>query len=234
MVNNITIEVVVNNVLDDAIKACKYPVDRFELVSAIELGGLTPTIGTLKLIKEKCPQINVACMNRPRGGDFVYSDLEFAEMMKDAEEMMIANADGIVFGFLNEDNSIDVDKTKKMIDLIHKYHKEAIFHKASDRTANIFDACELLISLGIDRIMTNGQAKAEDLSDGCKVMAELADKYGDKVQFLFGGGIRANNIKRCLTDAKCHQVHMTSKMTSEKKYTCLDEKQLEEILNNLK
>ncbi len=233
MVNGIKIEVVVNNRIDDAITAAKHEVDRFELVSAIELGGCTPNLGVLKLMKEKTTQ-EIVCMNRPRGGDFVYSDGEFEEMMIDAKDMIEAGADGIVFGFLNKDNSVDKEKTKAMIDLIHSYGKEAIFHKASDMTADIKEATRLLIDLGIDRIMTNGQAKAEDLSDGCAVMKELAKEFGDKVQFLFGGGIREGNIKRVLEAANAKQVHMTSKMKSEKGYICLDEPQLERILNNLK
>jgi len=160
MINGIKIEVVINNVIDDAIIASHHDVDRYELVSAIELGGLTPNIGVLKLIKEKTSQ-EIVCMNRPRGGNFVYTDGEFEEMMLDAKNMIEAGADGIVFGFLHEDNSLDVEKTKKMIDLIHSYNKEAIFHKASDMTADIKEATRQLVELKIDRIMTNGQAKAE-------------------------------------------------------------------------
>jgi len=233
MVNGIKIEVVINNVIDDAITAAKHEVDRYELVSAIELGGLTPNLGVLKLMKQKTTQ-EIVCMNRPRGGNFVYTDGEFEQMMIDAKDMIEAGADGIVFGFLHEDNSLDIEKTKKMIDLIHSYKKEAIFHKASDCTADISEATRQLVELGIDRIMTNGQAKQEDLSDGCAVMKTLIEKYGDKCQFLFGGGVREGNIKRVLTEANATQVHMTSKKTSDKGFTCLDEEQLVRILNNLK
>lgn len=232
MIKGIEIEVVVNNVLDDAIEAEKLGADRFELVSAIELGGLTPNIGVLKLIKEKT-NVEIACMNRPRGGNFVYTDLEFEEMLVDTEEMIKAGADGIVFGFLNEDNSVDEAKTKKMIDLIHSFGKEAIFHKASDRTADIKKATELLISLGIDRIMTNGQASNDNLIPGMKIMADLADNYGDKVEFLLGGGVRANNIHELLEVSHAKQVHMTSKKTSDKGYTTFDPEQFKEIIGNI-
>jgi len=65
-------------------------------------------------------------------------------------------------------------------------------------------------------------------------MKELNEEYGDKVQFLFGGGVRENNIKRLLDSSNTKQVHMTSKMTSDKGFTCLDEAQLERILSNLR
>jgi len=234
MINNYKIEVVINNVVDDAIEAVKHGVDRFELVSAIELGGCTPTIGPLKEIRKACGNVEIACMNRPRGGNFVYTQKEFESMLKDTESLIENGADGIVFGFLHEDNTLDVQKSKQMIDLIHKYGKEAIFHKASDCVNDLEATVEKLIELGIDRIMTNGAAKEADLSDGCAKLAHLQDKYGKKVQFLFGGGIRANNIKRCLESSKTNQVHMTSKKTHEAGYTCLDPIQLDEILNNLK
>lgn len=234
MVSNYKIEVVVNNVVDDAIEAVKHGVDRFELVSAIELGGCTPTIGPLKEIRKACGNVEIVCMNRPRGGNFVYSQKEFESMLEDTKSMIENGADGIVFGFLHEDNSLDEEKTKQMIDLIHTYKKEAIFHKASDMVNDLDATVEKLIELGIDRIMTNGAAKEADLSDGCAVMAALQDKYGSKVQFLFGGGIRANNIKRCLETSKTNQVHMTSKTTSASGYTCLDPIQLDEILSQLR
>lgn len=234
MVNNYKIEVVINNVVDDAIEAIKHGVDRFELVSAIELGGCTPTIGPLKEIRKACGNVEIVCMNRPRGGNFVYTQKEFESMIQDARSMIENGADGIVFGFLHSDNTLDVEKTKEMINVIHSYGKEAIFHKASDCANDYEGTIAKLIELGIDRILTNGAAKEADLSDGCARLASLQDKYGTKVQFLFGGGIRANNIKCCLQSSKTNQVHMTSKKTSEAGYTCLDPIQLDEILNNLK
>ena len=51
MINNILIEICIGNIKDTII-ASKYPIDRIELNSALELGGLSPSLETLKYLKE--------------------------------------------------------------------------------------------------------------------------------------------------------------------------------------
>ena len=113
MINNITIEICIGN-LDDAIIANRYPIDRIELNSALELGGCSPSLETLKYLKAHIDK-KICCMVRPRGGDFFYSQNEYETMLKDAKNFLEAGADGIVFGFLHEDCSIDLDRTKVYI-----------------------------------------------------------------------------------------------------------------------
>jgi len=231
MINNTTIEICIGNV-QDALIASKYPVDRIELNSALELGGLTPSLETLKYLKERI-DTKICCMVRPRGGDFYYTDQEFEVMLKDAKNLLEANADGIVFGFLHQDNTIDVERTNKMVSLIHSYDKEAIFHKASDEVPDLDKAIQTLIECKIDRVLTGGKCVYPDIISGCKNIALLQEKYGDKIQLLPGGGVRVNNIVDVVKTCGSHQVHMTSKKTSTQGYTCLDEAQLIELLKQL-
>ena len=105
MINNITIEICIGN-LDDALTASSYPIDRIELNSALELGGLTPSLETLKYLRQHI-DTKICCMVRPRGGDFHYTENEFEVMLKDAKNLLENKADGIVFGFLHEDRTID-------------------------------------------------------------------------------------------------------------------------------
>ncbi|MBQ1812197.1 MAG: copper homeostasis protein CutC, partial [Erysipelotrichaceae bacterium] len=145
MINNITIEICIGNI-DDAIVAAKYPIDRIELNSALELGGLTPSLETLRFLKTKI-DTRICCMVRPRGGDFCYTENEFQTMLKDAGNLLDNGADGIVFGFLHEDQTIDHQRSKAMVDLIHSYGKEAIFHKAFDDCPDLDAAAKDLVSL---------------------------------------------------------------------------------------
>ena len=229
MINNTKIEICIGNI-DDAITASKYPIDRIELNSALELGGLTPSLNTLKTLKEKITT-PLCCMVRPRGGDFVYTKLEFETMLEDAKALLDNGADGIVFGFI-KDGIVDIDRTTKMTELIHSYNKQAIFHKAFDEIEDLDNALNTLINLHIDRVLTGGGQDSQHIVEGSKIIGKLYDKYGDKIELLPGGGVRINNIVDVVNNAKSNQVHMTSKKISNG-YTLLDEQQLIELLKRL-
>ena len=231
MINNITIEICLGNIQD--VKTLNnYDVDRIELNSALELGGLTPSINTL-IEAKKVSTKKIVCMCRCRGGNFVYNDDEYDVMFKDAKVMLENNADGIVFGFLNSDNTINVNKTSQMVELIHSYNKEAIFHKAFDELENIDEGCKILNDLGINRILTSGKAVYPDILKGCDEINKLHIKYPN-IQLLPGGGVRINNVKDVVQTCKTGQVHMTSKKTYDGNYIGLDEKQLIELLNQIR
>ena len=231
MINGIKIEICIGNI-DDAIKASKYPIDRIELNSGLELGGLTPGIADVKLLKELI-ETPLCCMARCRGGDFNYTDLEFQQIFADAKAMLENGADGIVFGFLNNNNKVDINKTKTMVDLIHSYSAEAVFHKAFDEIDNLDEACQTLIDCGINRILTSGKAQYPDILKGCEILKNLNDKYGDKIELLPGGGVRVDNIQDVIKISNLKQVHMTSKMHHPGGYICLDENQLQEMLKQI-
>lgn len=230
MINNIKIEICVGNV-DDAVIASKYPIDRIELNSSLELGGITPSLEVLKYLKAHI-DTPICCMDRLRGGDFVYTDLEYQIMLKDAELMLENGADGIVFGFI-KDGYIDIDRTRTMVELIHSYGKEAVFHKAFDELEDIDKGCKDLIDLKVDRILTSGKAVYPDILEGCKRINDLVNKYKGQIQLLPGGGVRTNNILDVIKTSNAMQVHMTSKKNSEGGYVQLDVNQLEELLGSL-
>lgn len=148
------IEICVANI-DDIEILNNYNIARIELNQALSVGGLTPSYN---LVKEalKISKHKIITMLRPREGDFNYSDNEFNLIIKDATTFLELGVDGIVFGFLNKDKSIDIFKTKKLINLAKKYNKEAIFHRAIDVSNNYIENIKLLTEMGIDRILTSG------------------------------------------------------------------------------
>ena len=231
MIQGIKIEICIGNI-DDAIRADSYPIDRIELNSALELGGLSPSLETIRTLKEKI-SVPLCCMCRPRGGDFFYTDLEYETMRKDAQAMLEAGADGIVFGFLKEDNRVDEKRTREMVKLIHSYQKEAVFHKAFDETPDPEEAIQVLIGCGADRILSSGQAVYPDILAGCRRLHDLHERYHDQIQLLPGGGVRVENIQDVIRISGCGQVHMTSKKTHEGAYLCLDEQQLQRMLKQI-
>lgn len=231
MTNNVIIEVCIGNITD-ALTASRYQIDRIELNSALELGGLSPSLETIRTLKEKT-EVPLCCMCRPRGGDFCYDELEYETMLKDARNMLETGADGIVFGFLTKDKEIDIGRTKTMSELIHSYRKEAIFHKAFDELEDLDKGAQILIGCQIDRILTSGKCVYPEILEGCRRIAELNQKYRGTIQFLPGGGVRIENVQDVLRISQSGQVHMTSKKQSDGGYICFDEEQFQRILKEI-
>lgn len=232
MINGIKIEICCGG-YEDCLTALKYPIDRIELNSALELGGLTPTIATLRNIK-KITDIPICCMVRNRGGDFNYSDKEFELMYEEGQILLENGADGLVFGFLTDNNEVDKEKTYKMTELAHKYSKQAIFHKAFDET-NMLAEINNLISLGIDRILTSGGLNYPDIMKGANILKKLNDEYSKQIEILPGGGVRKENIVSLLEKTGIKQVHMSASIIK-KGFKQVDESKLSDILqclNNL-
>ncbi len=193
---------------EDCIAAYNGGAKRVELNSALSVGGLTPTLATLKRVKRDT-ELKVICMDRPRAAGFCYSQSEFETMLEDAEILLENGADGIAFGFLQEDGNICLPYVEKMVDFIHSYGKEAVFHRAFDVTPDPFLSMDILTDLGVDRVLTSGQqAKAKD---GMNLIQQLQAQYGEKIEILPGSGINAQNAKEVIEQTGVNQVHSSCK-----------------------
>lgn len=179
-----------------------------ELNSALSVGGLTPSLAVLEKVKQDT-DLKVICMVRPRGAGFCYNDCEKEIMLKDAGILLEHGADGIAFGFLKEDGSIDGDSTEEMVRLIHARGKEAVFHRAFDVCQDPLRSMELLIRLGVDRVLTSGQ-KAKAL-EGKELLKELQERYGAQIQILAGSGVNDGNAPEIMEYTGVQQVHSSCK-----------------------
>lgn len=194
--------------VQDCINAQLGGADRVELNSALHLGGLTPSLAMLKLVKEKT-SLKVICMDRPRAAGFCYDDVEIETMFEDAKILLENGADGISFGFLNSDATINVTETKKMVELIHQYQKEAVFHRAFDCVDDPMHAIKQLIDCGVDRILTSGLQPTA--MQGTSVLEKLQSEFGNQIELLAGSGINANNIRALKEQTGLHQFHGSCK-----------------------
>lgn len=194
--------------VQDCINAQLGGADRVELNSALHLGGLTPSLAMLRLVKEKT-SLKVVCMDRPRAAGFCYDDVEKETMLEDAKILLENGADGISFGFLNSDATINVTETKKMVELIHQYQKEAVFHRAFDCVDDPMHAIKQLIDCGVDRILTSGLQPTA--LQGSSVIAKLQSEFGNQIELLAGSGINANNIRTLKEQTGIHQFHGSCK-----------------------
>ncbi len=175
--------------LEDVVIASQYNIDSIELNTSLSLGGITPTIATLRACK-RITEVPIYCMTRPVPGGFVYSDLEFQVMYEDGEILIENGADGLVFGCLNDDWTVNQDQTKALIDLAHKHDKQAVFHMAMDATVDLLESYKLLLDLGIDRVLTRGAGKTAVV--GLAMLRQLNDINPDKL--LVGSGVNGETI----------------------------------------
>lgn len=193
---------------EDCLNAALGGADRVELNSALSVGGLTPTVAVLRRVKQDT-DLKVICMVRPRAAGFCYSETEKILMFEEAELLLSEGADGLAFGFLNADGSIDGESTGRMIDLIHGKKKEAVFHRAFDVCRDAHASIERLISLGADRVLTSGQrAKA---TEGKELLRELQEIYGSGIELLAGSGVDDTNARELMEYTGIRQVHSSCK-----------------------
>lgn len=190
----------------DVIIADKLNFDSIELNSSLENGGMTPSVGTLIMAKSitKLP-IYTMVRARPRG--FNYIEAEYQAMLIDAKNLIANGADGIVFGFLNADGTINETRTKKMVEVIGE--KDAIFHKAFDSTLNLEASIQTLIKLKVDRILTSGGVG--NILENLEIISQLQAKYKDQIELIVGGGITSENICEVIATSKVNYVHFTGK-----------------------
>ncbi len=194
---------------EDAVTAYRAGADRVELNRALEIGGLSPSAAEVSFVKRNASDLTVIAMVRPRGGGFTYSDAEYARMLAECEELLKAGADGIAFGFLNEDGSVDEARTEAFTELIHRYGRQAVFHRAVDITPNHDAAFESLIRIGIDRALTSGGE--ETAVDGADEIARLQAGYGDRITILPGSGINAGNAAELIQKTGVREIHSSCK-----------------------
>ncbi|MCI9046496.1 MAG: copper homeostasis protein CutC [Hungatella sp.] len=192
----------------DAKQAALGGAKRIELNAALMLGGLTPTAATVAMVKEDL-DVKVISMVRPRGAGFCYLDEEFAVMERECREVLEAGADGTAFGCLKEDGSLDIEKNKRLLDIIKGMGREAVFHRAFDCCADPFATMEQLIGLGVDRVLTSGlKPKA---AEGREMLKSLQERFGRRIQILAGSGVNGDNAKELVEYTGISQVHSSCK-----------------------
>ena len=178
-----------------AVKAEKAGADRIELCKDLHLDGLTPDYESAKRTIDKL-DIPVFILIRPRGGNFIYSHEEFELMKQDILKFKEMGCKGSVSGVLNDDDSIDIKRTKELVELSRPL--EFTFHRAFDVVSNPLKEIENLIESGIQRVLTSGQNKTA--TDGIKLIKKLNKKSKNKIIIMPGGKIQKKNIfyfKKC-------------------------------------
>ena len=200
--SKLTLEVCCGSV-EDVLQAARGGADRVELNSCLFHGGLTPSIGELITAKALC-DLPVMTMVRPRQGGFCYPDAEYKTALADAEQLLEHGADGLVFGFLNADGTLDAARTRELCRLAGDRTK--VFHRAIDVAPDWRSMLGQLIELGVDRVLTSGQAP--DVFYGIDVIREMMDFAQGAIQILPGAGVSLKNVDAIVERTGCDQIHV--------------------------
>ena len=199
---SITIEACVTSVRS-ALAAQQGGADRVELCDNLTEGGTTPGPGSI-LAARRYLDIGLNVIIRPRGRDFLYTDLEFEIMRRDIEFCREHGVDGVVFGVQEPDGRIDTRRTGLLKEAAGSL--STTFHRAFDVCRDPFEALEALSILGIDRILTSGQQA--DAVAGADLIAQLVTRAGDRIVIMPGVGIDAGNIKNLISRTRAQEYHV--------------------------
>jgi copper homeostasis protein len=186
-----------------AIAAVDAGADRVELCANLVEGGTTPSLAEVEVATERL-DVPVMVMVRPRGGDFLYSDVEFEVMTRDVTRIREAGADGVVFGVLDTVGRIDRARTELLIDAARPL--PVTFHRAFDVSRDLPESLDTLLELGVDRVLTS--AGRACVLDALPLLAKLLARAGNAAVILPGGGIRGDNVREVLAVPGVREVHI--------------------------
>ena len=179
--------------------------NRVELCAAMYDGGTTPSAGIIRMAR-KLLSIELYVMIRPRGGDFLYSGQEFELMKEEIRHVKESGADGVVLGILKADGTVDVERTRELVELAAPL--KVTFHRAIDMTRDLNEALEDVIRAGCYRVLTSGGRNT--VAEGLEQIRALTKRAAGRVQVMAGSGVNAANT-RSLLDAGVDAVHLSGK-----------------------
>jgi copper homeostasis protein len=176
--------------------------DRLELCGNLSVGGVTPSAELMRIVREQV-RIPIFVMIRPRAGDFIYSDAEFAEMKHSIVEAKKSRMHGVVLGVLTKDHRIDVEQTRALVEFAKPL--PVTYHRAFDEARDLRHALEDVIKTGASRILTSGGAKTA--AHGAVVLFELVAAAENRIIIVPGAGNNAANISLVAQKTGAREFH---------------------------
>lgn len=198
------IEICVENT-DGLLAAQKAGADRVELCASLLEGGLTPSWGMI-LRAKALATIPFHVIVRPRGGDFLYSEVEFEAMLADVEALRDLGVAGVVIGCLTADGEIDEGRTKALVDAARPM--AVTCHRAFDMTVNYAEAVEALVRCGVDRVLTSGHH--DTALEGVDMLSATVKAADGRIAIMACGGLEASNIAEIRRRTGADEMHFAA------------------------
>jgi copper homeostasis protein len=192
-----------------SLEAChlaqKAGANRIELCGGQFEGGTTPSAGLIISVKKEI-NLDIFVMIRPRGGDFLYSEMELNVMKSDIELAKKLGVEGIVLGVLKKNGEVDIPKTTELVQLA--YPMKVTFHRAIDVTPNAEEALEMIIQSGCIRVLTSGQQNRA--IDGINTIEQLVKNAKNHIDIMAGASVSAENALNFI-EKGVHALHLSGK-----------------------
>lgn len=198
------IEVCVENT-DGLVAAQVAGADRVELCASLLEGGLTPSLGMVELAIDVA-RIPFHVIVRPRGGDFLYSEIEFRAMRADVRALRRLGVAGVVVGCLTPEGAIDEARMTALVEAAGPL--SVTCHRAFDMTADPLLAVEALVRCGVDRVLTSGQHATAEAGAG--VIAQVVGAAAGRLRVIACGGLNATNIARVRAACDPDEMHFAA------------------------
>lgn len=205
------LEVCVDSV-ESAIAAWRGGATRLELCADLIVGGTTPSVELLQMVKEEV-SLPVHALIRPRFGDFLYTDYEYELMCRQIRTLTTQGADAVVIGSLHEDGTLHEEQMQGMMEAAGG--KRITLHRAFDVTRDPVEAFETAVRLGVHTILTSGQEA--DCYAGRETLGQLFDYKGrmkkgtHQPEILIGAGVNADVIEKLTKELPAKSFHMSGK-----------------------
>lgn len=190
-------------------------VTRVELCASPSEGGTTPSAASIAVARMVASHfaaaqgnlpVELSVMIRPRGGDFLYSGIEFRQMEHEIVFARECGADGVVFGLLTPEGDVDTARVRELVELAHPM--ECTFHRAFDVARDPLRSLEDIISTGCRRVLTSGQ-KGTAIG-GIALIRELVRAADGRIEIMAGSGVNPANA-RVLADAGADALHFSAR-----------------------
>ena len=201
------IEVCVENT-DGLLTAQRAGADRVELCASLVEGGLTPSIGMIEGALERAT-IPFHVIVRPRGGDFLYSEVEFEAMRADVRHLRALGVAGVVVGCLTPGGAIDETRMRALVDDAGPL--AVTCHRAFDMTADPIEALEALIRSGVGRVLTSGQHATAQA--GTEVLQKIIEAAAGRIIVMACGGLDETNIAQIRKATGADEMHFAAPRT---------------------
>jgi copper homeostasis protein len=191
--------------IDGLVAAQAGGADRVELCAALVEGGITPSLGTVR-VALAVATVPFFVMVRPRGGDFFYSEREYASMLDDVVSLRDLGVAGVVVGCLTPDGRIDEARMAALVDAAGPL--SVTCHRAFDMTRDPDEALEALVRCGVARVLTSGQRDTAE--EGADLLGRLVERAGDRIVILGCGALDPDNVGGIVRRTGLKEIHFAA------------------------
>jgi copper homeostasis protein len=181
-----------------------------ELCAGLVEGGTTPSAGTIALVRERV-SLPVVVLVRPRAGDFLYEADELEIMRRDIVAARSLGAAAVAIGVLTPDGRVDAHAMRALVDAARPM--PVTMHRAFDLTRHLHESLDVLLALGVDRVLTSGGAPTA--LAGRETLRALVARAGDALAILAGGRVDASSAQALVRDAGVRELHVRAAATME-------------------